>query len=84
MGSARRASAAPAFGGDLARRAEPLADFAFLVEDRHGARARPAEAAVDPPHTVLELEDRFRRDRLSSGGRHDRPIVGRDIVLQPV
>ncbi len=70
--------------GHVAGGAEPFADLAVIVEQRHGPGQRPAQAPVRLPDGVLQLEHRLGSDRPLDGLAQAR-LVGRiDVGAQPV
>jgi hypothetical protein len=63
--------------------AEPLADGARGIEQRHRTRQRPAGHAVGHAQPVLVLEHAARADRLRDRPGEAVPVVRMDMVVQP-
>ena len=70
--------------GDVGGGTVPLDDGAPLVEQRHGARQRPADRRVGTIHPVLDQERRPRADRPRDLGADSLPIVPRNIEIEPI
>jgi hypothetical protein len=69
--------------GDIARGSKPLHDFAIAIEQRDGARKRPAQCAVHANYPMFQFEH-VPFAKCLFNGRHDaRMVIRRDVFLQP-
>src|SRR5690606_2893072 len=70
--------------GYVDRSAEPLLDLAALVEQGHGARMYPAEAAIRQLHAMFEIERLLGANGLLDPFLHPRLLDRGNIRMQPV
>ena len=68
---------------DVAGGAKPLDHFAVVVEHGNGARMRPAQAAVDTDHAVLEFEHALALHRVAHRQRDHGLVFPRDVQIEP-
>ena len=68
---------------DVAGGAKPFDDFAVVVEYGNGARMRPAQAAIDAYHAVLELEHALALHRVAHRQRDHGLVLAGNVQVQP-